>query len=298
MDNGGIQPFQDKLNLGIPGIDPGPTGATWSYCVETAGPALTAQARAAYPIQPKGSTPATYLYNGMVNPLIPYAIRGAIWYQGETQHRGYQYRTLLPALIADWRSHWGEGNFPFYIVQLANYWPVQPQPSASGWAELREAQSLAAANVPNTGLAVAIDLGETANVHAKNKQDVGYRLALTALAGTYGWKVEYSGPLYESMTVEGSAIRLKFSHTGGMAARGGPLSQFAIAGEDQKFVWADAKIDGTTVIVSSPQVPKPVAVRYAWANNPLGANLYNGAGLPASPFRTDNWPETSVNDKE
>jgi sialate O-acetylesterase len=234
---------------------------------------------------------ATYLYNGMVHPLIPYAIRGVIWYQGETDAwKAFQYRKLLPALIQDWRARWGKGDFPFYIVQLANNGAALPEPKASVWAELREAQSITTANVPNTGLAVAIDIGESDDIHPKNKQDVGHRLALTALAKTYGQKLEYSGPHYESQTLEGSSIRLTFSQAEEMIARGGPLRQFAIAGEDQKFVWAEARIDGHSVVVSSPLVSKPVAVRYAWANNPEGANLYNGAGLPASPFRTDDWP--------
>ncbi len=246
--DGGIYPFQDRLGMAIPGLDSGPDITTWRYHLESAGPPLTAEANAAYPVQPKNFAAATVLYNGMIYPLIPYAIRGAIWYQGETQHRGYQYRTLLPALIRDWRMHWGEGDFPFYIVQLPNYWPVQQQPRASGWAELREAQSLTAATVPNTGIVVTIDLGETANVHPKNKQPVGQRLALAVLGKTYGKKIEYSGPVYQSMMVEGSSIRIKFSHADGMTAGGGDaLSQFAIAGDDQKFVWADAKIEGDTV---------------------------------------------------
>ena len=301
--DGGISPFQDRLGMAIPGLEAGPDITTWRYHLEYANPPLSPEANAAYPAPPKPAAAPTFLYNGMIHPLIPYAIKGAIWYQGETQHRGYQYRTLLPALIRDWRAHWNsvepaQGDFPFYIVQLPNYWPVRPQPGASGWAEIREAESLAAANVPNTYLVVTIDLGETGNVHPKNKQPVGQRLALSTLVNTYGQKLEASGPLYQSMAIEGSSIRLKFAHADGMQAKGGgPLKQFAIAGEDQKFVWADAKIDGDTIVVSSPQITKPLAVRYAWADNPEGANLYNASDLPASPFRTDDWPESSRNDK-
>lgn len=232
----------------------------------------------------------TGLYNGEIAPLTPFAIRGAIWYQGESNAgRAFQYRTLFPALIRDWRKARGE-DFPFYFVQLANHLKPSAEPANEPWAELREAQALALA-LPATGMAVAIDIGEGDNIHPKNKQDVGLRLALWALAKTYGQDLVYSGPLYKSMAVEGEKIRVQFAETGGgLEARGGPLKQFAIAGEDKKFVWAEAVIDGAAVVVSSPQVPKPVAVRYAWANNPVGCNLANKEGLPAAPFRTDTWP--------
>jgi sialate O-acetylesterase len=190
-------------------------------------------------------------------------------------------------MIRDWRSRFGVGDFPFYIVQLANFMAVEDQPSDPAWAYLREAQMLTAKNVPNSGLATAIDIGEAEDIHPKNKQDVGRRLALNALALTYKQPIEYSGPTYRSMKIEGDGIRLTFDHAAGMAAKGGgALQGFAIAGADKKFVWADARIEGNTVVVSSPQVKQPVAVRYAWANNPL-ANLYNANGLPAVPFRTD-----------
>ena len=230
------------------------------------------------------------LYNAMMAPLIPYAIRGAIWYQGESNaSRAYQYRTLFPALICDWRGAWRQGDFPFYYVQLANYGQRKDSPGESTWAELCEAQ-LMTLNLPNTGMAVINDIGAANNIHPTNKQDVGHRLALNALAKTYGRDVPYSGPIYDSMTVEDSAIRLHFKHTdGGLIANGGELESFAIAGDDRNFVWGNAIIDGETVVVSSPAVPDPVAVRYAWTNNPE-ATLYNGAGLPASLFRTGNWP--------
>ena len=272
----------------------------WKYAAEFENPALPADAMDTFP-KASYAVPqytATYLFNAMIHPLLPVAIKGAIWYQGESNSaRAYQYRTLLPALIADWRTQWGEGTFPFYIVQLANFMAVATQPTDTNWAEMREAQMLTATHDPSSGLAVAIDIGDPNNIHPADKMDVGKRLGLIALAKTYGRKIEYMGPLYQSSAVEGGAVRLKFAHEGGglIAKGGGPLTQFAIAGSDQKFVWADARIDGDTVVVSSPQVPHPVAVRYAWGDNPEGCNLYNGAGLPASPFRTDDWPEITAN---
>jgi sialate O-acetylesterase len=233
----------------------------------------------------------TGLYNAMIAPLIPYAIRGAIWYQGESNAgRAYQYRKLFPAMIQNWRKDWGQGDFPFLFVQLANYKAVKAEPSESDWAELREAQ-LMTLSLHNTGMAVTIDIGEANNIHPKNKQDVGKRLALWALAKTYRKDIVYSGPLYKSMEVQDNKIVLHFNHVnGGLVARDGEtLRGFAIAGENQKFVWADAKIVGDNVVVSSDQVPEPVAARYAWADNPL-CNLYNKEVLPASPFRTDDWP--------
>ena len=235
----------------------------------------------------------------MIAPLLPYGIKGAIWYQGESNAgRAYQYRTLLPTMIKDWRTRWNEGDFPFYIVQLANFQQSNPTPTEDAWAELREAQLMTAEHLPNTGLAVTIDIGDADDIHPKNKQEVGRRLALAALAKTYGEKIEYSGPDYKSMKIEGSKIRLTFAHLGGGLATKGDekLTGFAIAGDDHKFVWADAKIEGNTVVVSASSVANPVAVRYAWHINPV-CNLYNKAGLPASPFRTDTWPGITVNNK-
>jgi len=230
------------------------------------------------------------LYNAMIAPLIPYAIQGAIWYQGESNAgRAYQYRELFPTMIQCWRQNWGQGDFPFLFVQLANFMAQKPEPADSAWAELREAQ-LMTLRLPETGMAVIIDIGEANDIHPKNKQDVGKRLALWALANTYGKKIVYSGPLYKSMERKGKNIVLHFDHVdGGLVAKGGELKGFAIAGKDRKFVWADAKIEGDTVVVSSAEVSRPAAVRYAWADNPV-CNLYNEAGLPASPFRTDAWP--------
>ena len=174
-------------------------------------------------------------------------------------------------------------------MQLANYQKAKSEPGESDWAEVREAQSQVAETVPNAGLAVTIDIGDAQNIHPKNKKEAGRRLALVALAKVYGKKLEYSGPTYQAMTIEGSAVRLKFSHAeGGLVAKAGPLRQFAISGADHRYVWADARIEGNSVVVSSKDVASPVAVRYAWATNPEGCNLYNKAGLPATPFRTDS----------
>ena len=232
----------------------------------------------------------TVLYNAMINPLVPYAYKGAIWYQGESNaDRAIQYRDLLPLMINSWRKQFGH-EFPFYIVQLANFMKLQTEPVESSWAELREAQSLTAKNLKNTGIAVAIDIGEADDIHPRNKQDVGKRLALAARAQTYGEKIAYSGPVYKTYKIEGKSIRISFEHAeGGLQTKNGKkLQGFTIAGADHKFYWADAVIDGNEIVVSSPKIEFPVAVRYAWADNPV-CNLYNGAGLPASPFRTDSW---------
>jgi sialate O-acetylesterase len=225
----------------------------------------------------------------MIAPLVPFAIRGVIWYQGESNAgRAYQYRTLFPTMIRDWRSAWGN-NFPFYFVQLANWHANKAEPDESDWAELREAQMMTLRE-PQTGMAVTIDIGDADELHPRNKLDVGRRLAAWALADTYKQKVIPSGPLFDRYTIDGNEVRIRFKHADGLKTiDGGPLKGFALAGEDRHFVWADARIDGDTVIVSSPKISKPVAVRYGWADNPI-ANLYNKAGLPASPFRTDDWP--------
>lgn len=230
----------------------------------------------------------TYLFNGMIAPLLPYGIKGAIWYQGESNaERASQYRRLLPTMIGDWRTHFGEGNFPFYIVQLANFQATNAEPRNHPWAELREAQAMTAKNVPHSGLALAIDVGDAADIHPKDKYTVGHRLALIALAKDYGHKVDYAGPTYRSLKISGDHVRVKFDNAkGGLVAKGGSLTGFAIAGADKKFVWAKAEIDGSTVVLSAPGVLKPAFVRYAWDVNPV-CNLYNQAGLPAVPFRTD-----------
>ena len=229
------------------------------------------------------------LFNAMVSPLIPYGIRGAIWYQGESNaDRAYQYRDLFPCLIHDWRHRWGKGDFPFLYVQLASFQKRATDPGDDAWAELREAQAMTL-RVPNTAMAVTIDIGDADNIHPRNKQDVGHRLALAARRVAYGERLEYSGPTYRSMRAEGGAMRIRFDYASdGLVCRGDRLRGFAIAGADQKFVWADARIDGHSVVVSSDAVRQPVAVRYAWGSNP-DCNLFNKAGLPATPFRTDRW---------
>ena len=230
------------------------------------------------------------LYNGMINPLLPYGIMGAIWYQGESNAgRALQYRLLFKSLISDWRNAWGQGDFPFLFVQLANFMKRVNEPVDEPWSHLREAQTMAL-QLPNTGMAVTIDIGDEIDIHPKNKQDVGKRLALNALAKVYGKDIPYSGPLYRSMKVEGNKIVLQFDNTNkGLKIKGNKkLKGFAIAGENKKFVWAKAKIVGDEVVVSNSKIKYPVAVRYGWAPNP-DCNLYNGAELPASPFRTDEW---------
>jgi sialate O-acetylesterase len=282
---GGLFGQADQLKLEPNGGQPISLAGTWRYKV---GVPLASTKPAPQQLDNNPNV-TTVLYNGMIAPLVPFAIKGAIWYQGESNAgRSAQYRTLLPTMIRDWRARFGVGDFTFLVVQLANFMGVQQQPVEAGWAELREAQLLTALNDPNCELAVAIDIGEANDIHPKNKQDVGARLALAARGIGYGQPIEYSGPVFKSMEVAGGKARLRFEHTGcGLVARGGgPLKGFAIAGPDKRFVFADAKIDGDTVIVSSPDVAQPVAVRYGWANNPI-CNLGNKAGLPASPFRTD-----------
>lgn len=231
------------------------------------------------------------LYNGMLAPLAPYAIKGVIWYQGESNAtRAFQYRRLFPTMIHDWRALWGQGDFPFLFVQLAAFGPNSQKLGESDWAELREAQLMTLSASPKTGMALAIDVGTIDDIHPRNKQPVGARLALAARAVAYGEKIVHSGPVYQSMKVEGDKAVLSFKHAGGgLEARGGELKGFIIAGDDK--VWRDAKaeIKGDRVMVSSPEVAKPLAVRYAWAKYPT-CNLYNKEGLPATPFRTDDWP--------
>jgi|694.fasta_scaffold21335_3 sialate O-acetylesterase len=231
---------------------------------------------------------STVLYNGMIAPLEPCALTGAIWYQGEANAGDAKsYSKLLPAMIADWRKRFQRDDMAFHIVSLANYQDAGEQPRENAWAELREAQAITAKTVPHCGLAIAIDIGDAKDIHPKNKRDVGHRIALSALAKTYGKSNSYSGPSYREMKVEGDRIRLSFDHADdGLKFKGATDKSFAIAAADGKFAWAKAEINGAEVIVSSPEVAKPVAVRYAWDSNPQ-APLYNGAGLPAVPFRTD-----------
>jgi sialate O-acetylesterase len=257
----------------------------------------TAQAKqAGQPLPPKPAAPSPQpkapphpdggphdpasLYNGMLAPIIPYGIKGAIWYQGESNApQAKQYRTLFPAMIADWRGRWNQGDFPFFFVQIA---PFKGQP-----AEIREAQFLTLAKVKNTAMAVTTDVGNANDIHPTQKEPVGQRLALAARALTYGEKIEYSGPLYDSMEAKGGEITISFKHIGGgLVAKDGELKGFTIAGPDKNFMPAQAKIEGSTVVVSAEGVASPKAVRYGWANVP-DVNLFNQEGLPASPFRTD-----------
>jgi sialate O-acetylesterase len=255
-----------------------------------------AAARAFRRDHPRPSAPMTpqqgpsVLFNGMINPLVPYALRGVLWYQGESnawapsgdRRPAEDYRRQFPALIETWREHFGRPDLPFYWVQIAAYG------TSHDWPTLRESQTLTLA-LPHTGQALAIDVGDEHNIHPRNKQEVGHRLALIARAKTYGEDVEFSGPVLRSAEDEGRAWRLRFDHAkGGLVARGGDVTSLEVAGADRVFHPATARIEGDTLIVSSAEVSEPAAVRYAWRNYPA-ANLYNTDGLPATPFRTDNW---------
>jgi sialate O-acetylesterase len=296
----------------------------WLAKLEFSLPALDEKILASEPAPP-ASPPrppnvASSLFLGMIDPLLPFAISGVIWYQGEANvMRAVQYQSSFPLLISDWREQWQQGDFPFYFCQLANYLGKGKGPGESTWAELREAQSKTL-RVPNTGQAVTIDIGESADIHPRNKKDVGERLALIALARHYGREIPYSGPVFDTLSIDGGKAILTFQHAeGGLAAnplpatynvntlreetapliRNSPNSQlegFAICGEDKVWVWADAAIEGDRVVVWSDTVSKPVAVRYAWSDNPT-CNLFNAAGLPASPFRTDDFPLTTLDGK-
>jgi sialate O-acetylesterase len=247
--------------------------------------------------EPKPATPPdkpyptapSLVYNAMVHPLVPYALRGVLWYQGESNTgRPREYRLLFETMITSWRAAFGQGDFPFYWVQLANFNGGNPR--ATNWAELREAQA-GALSLPNTGMAVTIDIGDAENIHPRNKQEVGRRLALIAKARTYGLTEDFSGPVFAGAERTGMGMMVRFLFAGdGLTAGGRPLQSFELAGNDRVFHPASAAIDGDRVLVRSPEVPDPVAVRYAWRNAPE-ANLYNGAGLPAAPFRSDRWSD-------
>jgi sialate O-acetylesterase len=247
----------------------------------------------AKPKAPKGGDifgSPSCLYNGMIAPLLPYTVRGFTWYQGEANAGNPNlYAKLFPTMIQSWRTAWNEPEAPFLFVQLANFMQRQDNPTDTNWARLREAQALAL-ELPHTGMAVAIDVGEAKDIHPKDKQTVGKRLALSALATVYYRDFAYSGPMFSGAQAEDNRVRLTFRHSDGMkAANGDKIIGFSIAGEDRKFYWANAEISGDHIIVSSPEVKEPAAVRYAWADNPE-CNLVNAAGLPAGPFRTDTWP--------
>jgi len=282
---GGINGKAEQVSLSLSDKKKISLAGNWKYEKSSALSELPAT-----PIYAKNNpNRPTVLYNSMINGLVPYAFQGAIWYQGESnESRAYQYREVFPLMIYDWRKQWNK-DFPFYFVQLANFMATPTEPEESNWAELREAQSRTL-NLRNTGMAVIIDIGNATDIHPKNKQEVGRRLALAARAQTYGEKIAYSGPRYDSYKIEGNQIRLTFKLTdGGLKTNDGqPLKGFSIAGLDHKFHWADATIEGNEIVVSCKEVDFPIAVRYAWANNPI-CNLFNGSGLPASPFRTDDW---------
>jgi sialate O-acetylesterase len=245
----------------------------------------------------RGNARPGNIYNGVLKPTIGYGMRGVIWYQGESNAgRAYQYRDLFPLMIKSWRDEWGQGDFSFYWVQLADFLPETAEPKESAWAELREAQTMTLSRLPATGEAVIIDLGEAQDIHPRNKQDVGSRLARWALAHDYGKKIAAQSPTYKAMERHGNRVLVRFDHVNGglHAADVAEVRGFAIAGSDRKFVWANARINGRDAVeVWSDQVADPAAVRYAWADNPV-CNLYCAEGLPATPFRTDDWPGVTI----
>jgi sialate O-acetylesterase len=286
--DGGFLSKADELHLTLADQNVIPLAGEWKakLSVDARAPQPLPIAYENWPVMP------SVLYEGMLAPIAPLSITGVIWYQGEQNSpRGFQYRRILPAMIADWRSLFRQGDFPFYIVSLPAFTKRSTVPvDGDDWTETRESQAITAATVPNSCLAVTIDTGDPENIHAKDKEPVGDRLALCALAKHYGKKVIYSGPQLKSIQRRAHSIRVKFSHTdGGLVVKGEKLGEFSIAGEDRKWFRADARIDHDAVIVSSPSVPHPTQVRYAWQSNPA-ATLFNGAGLPAAPFRTDKWP--------
>lgn len=272
-------------------------GMEKSYAELSKDPAAKADQKQRLEQQMRGNARPGNIYNGVLKSHLGYGIRGVIWYQGESNAgRAYQYRELFPLMISSWRKEWNQGDFPFYWVQLADFMAEKAEPAESAWAELREAQTMTMDKLPNTGQAVIIDIGEGKDIHPKNKVDVGHRLARWALAKDYGIDVPYHSPQYKSMEKNGDKVVLTFDHVGS-GWRPFDVAHpvgFAIAGEDKKFVWADAKIiEGNRIEVSSKDVSTPVAVRYAWADNPV-CNMYSVSGLPLTPFRTDDWPGTTV----
>jgi len=281
---GGLRGQPNELQLTADGLEPNKLAGKWR-CQAS----VDIKELPPLPHLP-GTDPnvPTVLYNGMIAPLVSFPIKGAIWYQGESNAgRPVQYRKLLPTMIDDWRNRFQIGDFPFLIVQLANYMEKQQQPVETGWAMIREAQWLTSQDDDSVGLAVTTDIGEANDIHPRNKQDVGSRLALQARKIAYGEDVVAAGPEYVSHRIEGSKVRVQFSSVGdGLTVHGDTLKGFAIAGEDGQFQWATAEIQDDTVVLSSTLIDKPVAVRYNWANNPIG-NLFNKKGLPAAPFRTD-----------
>lgn len=298
-DNAELQPLLEKWRQDVALFEQ-PENLTkneaekkqWQEAVKTAVAAKQTPPRAPAFVgrEPLNPNRPANLFNGKIAPIIPFAIRGAVWYQGESNAaNGPLYAMQLPLMIKDWRVRWGYV-FPFAWVQLPNFMKRETEPAAaSNWARLREAQTKSLA-APNTGMSINLDIGEEADIHPKNKQEIGRRLALWARAKVYGEKLAWSGPIYQSHEIKGAQVVIRFTHAEGLkSASGGPaLKGFIIADENKKWQWAEARIDGDQVIVTHPEIKTPLAVRYAWANNPE-VNLVNAAGLPACPFRTDNW---------
>jgi sialate O-acetylesterase len=288
MYAGGMTGPEGVMRLTCPGVAgaaPIPLAGDWKYAIENNYGKVVPPA---IPVGPEHHHAPARLHNGMIAPLAPFALRGVIWYQGESNAgRPKQYRSLFKALIKDWRKQFEHEALAFHFVQLANYQAAHPEPTESDWAKLREAQAMAL-ELPHTGMAVIIDIGEADDIHPTNKKDVGARLAYGALHKTYGKKeIAPNGPVYRRHEIHGNAVRVHFDHAHqGLVAKGGGLTGFAVAGPDGRFHWAQARIEGESVVLTSDKVREPRAVRYAWANNPV-CNLYNGAGIPASPFRTD-----------
>ena len=278
---GGFGGAAGEMKLARAGADPIPLEGAWKYHI---GAPLDKMASMPREVNPDDPNQVDVLYNGMIAPLEPFALKGAIWYQGESNEGNpEQYGRLLPALIGDWRQKFGEP-LPFYIVQLAGFRAPDDAPSNDSWPRLRAAQMKTALTVPNAGITITTDIGDEKDIHPKDKADVGLRLALVALAKTYGQKVEFSGPTVQSVTPQGESLAVNFAHAeGGLSLKGDRARVFAVAGADRNWFWATPRIEGNRVILTSPVVPKPIYVRYAWSNLPR-ATLYNGAGLPAPPF--------------
>ena len=280
---GGIYGSPDEVRITV-GTSAQPLAGEWSYRIEGLSPNATSVGPNSYP---------TLLFNGMIHPIIQYPVKGAIWYQGESNAgRAYQYRKAFPLMITDWRQHWGQGDFPFYFVQLASYNAANGNSkNGSTWAELREAQTMTL-SLPNTGMAVTTDIGESSDIHPRNKQDVGKRLAAIALSKTYGQKIVDVGPVFQSFKTDGNKVILTFSGTGsGLMVKDkyGYVKGFEIAGKDKQFQYAKAFIEGDKVVVYQDGVNEPVAVRFGWTDDAGDNNLFNKDGFPALPFRTDDW---------
>ncbi len=288
--DGGFVGVAPQMTLAPAGAAPTSLAGPWRYKVERGlTPAVADFASRPQIMDADNPRSPTVLWNGMIAALTRYPVAGALWYQGEDNaSRAYQYRVLFPAMIGAWREAWREPELPFFFVQLPNFMAAPVAPGDSEWAELREAQAMAL-RLPRTGMAVTLDLGDPDDIHPRNKRDVGVRLARRVLAASYGRGVEAAGPTFRRMAREGAALRVAFDGGPLATSDGAPPRGFAIAGEDRRWRWAEARIDGDSVVVSAAEVPAPVAVRYAWADNPPNT-LRNRAGLPAAPFRTDDWP--------